>query len=136
MDISQDMLINVGLDMIGFLAAGGLLLVIYSMFQRRNHQPVRQQQQQTPVLSTTSSSTVSAPSPVRSQMEFVRFGEPQSVSRQGKDISDNQSEGWSKRASVIKTARNMITAGASVEDVRAALPLSDAELAVLMRKAK
>ena len=135
MDMSQDLLIDVGLNMIGFLAAGGLLLVVYSMFHRQSRQPV-QQQQQTSALSAAPDSTIPTSSYVRSRMEFVRFGEQPSVGQQDNNTSEKKSDGFSKRASVIKTARNMITAGASVEDVRAALPLSDAELAVLMRKVK
>jgi len=137
MDLSKDVLMELILNVVGYLAAGGLSLVLYSLYRDRKK--------------TALTTTGSKPQPGKEKhnmtgsiagkgntIEFITFSEQ----TKNNDIS-NISEGNASPASmmtaasrgdrveVIRLARKMIEAGAIDEKVRSVLPISEAELALL-----
>jgi len=126
---TTDIIIDLGLNVIGYLAAGVLSLVIYSIF-RRDRQPAtpKPEPAAAPANSRTTASTEKpAPSaPARpGKVQFVGFGERGETPAAGSDPLRRN------RADVLRIAREMIRTGSSSAEIKAALPISDTELAVL-----
>ena len=122
MDLSNDMLIDLGLNIAGFLVAAGLMLVGRSIFSRSS-KPIEATPDIAPVTPPIEKTnrTLSA----REPMDVITFGNNNDVKNTG------TTEQRRNRAEVIRIAREMIASGTSTDKIRSTLPLSEAELAVL-----
>jgi hypothetical protein len=136
MEVSQEQLIDVGLNVIGFLAAGGLLLLISSFFRRdRTTKPAAE------VVSSGEPGTVLVDLPENDNpapdLEFVSFTplSEETDDRTTESVTQRPSTEVSRRdrSEVIRMAREMIKARRSTEEITDELPLSEAELAMLSR---
>lgn len=127
--IDNQMLIDLALNVVGYVAAGALSLVVYSMFHRtpqptapRESQAARQASPQ-PTVAMPAGSNLT---PDARGMHFVGFGE----SSRGESGAQNLTL-RRNRAEVLRVARGMLRSGATDAEIKASLPVSDAELAVL-----
>ena len=130
--VSADMFLDAALNVVGFLAAGGLLLVITSMVRGR------QARTSTDEIRDEPSPVNEAAAPLaegRTSLSFVslaserpdRTPEPEATvptETAAESIRRN-------RAEVINLARKMIAARESREAIADKLPLSEAELSML-----
>ena len=134
MDFSSDFVVDMILNIVGYVAAGALSLVIFSMFRkpRAVTSPVTIDKNK----QSESVNQTSASSRIESEFQFVRFGQP----RYGTDDPPSSNDGHtgstavshrSNRVDIIRIARRMINAGASNEKIRRVLPISEAELSLL-----
>lgn len=132
MDVMNDQLIDIGLNILGYLIASALGMLVYSTFHRREKAP------------TTASGTVPQPAakpaaaPVegKKQLEFVTFrgsdsAEISEVSVPAEPKARVDRNNRADRAEIVRLARGMIKAGASGETIRRTLPISEGELALL-----
>ncbi len=130
MDLNSPMLIEIGLNTAGYVIGGALMLVIYSMFRRR---PASASDSTAIPRSTRGNSlpdTTPAPTRVRRagrEPQFVEFGGRANEAAEGtKSLNLRRN-----RAEVLRMARGMLQNGATTTEVKEALPVSDAELAML-----
>lgn len=127
MPLTQDMLIDLALNVVGYIAAGALSLVIYSMFHRPPRPAAPAGTEHEPVQSEQRAESYPATVGPKTDAEFVGFGEsagPSTAGGQSLTLRRN-------RAEVLRLARGMLRSGASDAEIKAVLPVSDAELAVL-----
>jgi hypothetical protein len=137
MDLSKEVLTVLFLNAAGYLAAGGLLLVVFTLLRGRRK-----------ATSDSAGSNLQAAdyrrgeagdnAGERRQIEFVKFGEQSSPADatgagdvRSKRTPARPATSRRNRIEVIGLARKMINAGASAEKIRAVLPISEAELALL-----
>ncbi|UCD62821.1 MAG: hypothetical protein JSW34_08625 [Candidatus Zixiibacteriota bacterium] len=132
MDFSQDFMIDLGLNMGGYLLAGVLAVVVYSLFSRRGR-----------VSAATKKATAgdgasikeSAEQSEKRRVEFIKLGESAGASRsENKAATADGSDGNGERrdrAAIMRIAGSMLTAGASHDKIRKVLPVSEAELSLL-----
>ncbi len=137
MEWSNEVLINLALNVVGYIAAGGLMLVLRSLVRRRRTEP-----------SGTSLPGCGAgrdiedrprPKGARQSIEFVRLGEtvqrgePQTAETvRLRGICLPTTAARRDRVETIALARRLIKAGATAERIRSVLPISEGELALLM----
>ncbi len=126
---TTDIIIDLGLNVVGYLAAGVLSLVIYSIF-RRDRQPATPKAEPAAAVAksqaTVATETPAPTAPSRGgKVQFVGFGERTEKPAAGTDPMRRN------RADVLRIAREMIRTGSSSAEIKAALPISDTELAVL-----
>lgn len=133
MELSQELMVDIALNVVGYLAAAGLAAIIFSL-GRGNR-----------------TNTGSAAASSSNGVSYSEFGNPESVQMSGaptfvqfgqfdKTSSDKTATaGGNKkpdnsrrdRVSIVRTARMMLKAGASSEKIKRVLPISEAELAFL-----
>ncbi len=134
--ISPDRAIDVGLNVIGFLAAGALMMVVSSMFQRNRRTEMIDEVAVKPTeASTAAPKEADKPKEQsRSSISFVSFGDkPNRPERTATEKTQraNIAGGRRNRAEVIRLAKEMIDARKSGEEIRKRLPITEAELAML-----
>jgi len=128
MNIPQDVLVDVGLTVAGYVASGLIAIVFYSMITRRS----RTQTSNTrtivnePSLDAARSAAVSPDS-----FQFVRFDEVRSHAGTTARRPDSRADQRRNLAETIATARRMLQSGTPAEQIKRVLPVSDAELALL-----
>ncbi len=141
MDLSQDILMEMILNIVSYLAATGLLLTLYSLLRGRKRVASVSTTHNLMTTDNKSGRSESASSE-QHRIEFIRLGEQL-------DNADNTSTGKARhknatmttaashrnRIEVVRLARKMIEAGASAERIRAVLPISEAELTLLSYQA-
>ncbi|MBN1211692.1 MAG: hypothetical protein JXA92_03870 [candidate division Zixibacteria bacterium] len=136
MEVSQDQLIGIALNALGYLAAGALWMVIYSFFKDRRkagaavNEPVR-----TTGGAQTSPETVS-PAREKTPVEFINLS--RSSGAADKPVATSPATGAEQnrrnRAEVIKMAREMLKANISSEKIKHSLPITEGELAMIKNK--
>ena len=139
MDVSQELLIDVGLNLVGYLAAGFLLILIYSLFKKSGQAKVAGHLSQTDTSHPTASDlkVVRTAEPASdSSVEFINFGnseikadEPARPAARTPRVSEDYRR---NRLKIISTARQMLNAGTPENKVKSLLPISEAELSLLM----
>jgi hypothetical protein len=126
---TTDIIIDLALNVVGFLAAGVLSLVIYSIFRRGDRAATPEPRPAAAAATTTTAHPAETPAPAApsrpGKVQFVGFGERTEKPSAGNDPLRRN------RADVLRIAREMIRTGSSDAEIKAALPISDTELAVL-----
>jgi len=125
MDSAMNIVWDTILNAIGYMSAGALSVLLYSMIKRR----LAQSQAETTKQKQPSQS---APAPAKKEADgpkFVTF-------KSSTDRKDRSTDYRRDRIQVIGQAREMILAGESSETIRRALPISEAELALLSYESK
>ena len=132
--ISMNQAIDIALNVVGFLAAGGLMMVLTSMFRGKRETVETGRQTAVSELSTATA-PVSPQEQTKSRISFVSFGaqaSPENSTTPDATPSNRIAErGRRNRAEVIRLAREMIEARQSREAIRNRLPITEAELAML-----
>ena len=136
MELSNDLLIDLGLNIAGFLAAGGLLVIVYSLIRGL---PERARK----YVGRPAAGKKTPPPPDtivtegRHRLEFVKLGEEspgvadERASAQRRHSSRLSDSARRDRLEVMSLARKLRDAGATNERIKAVLPISDGELALL-----
>lgn len=139
MDFSQDLLIDWALTAGGYIASGLLAVVLYSMFRdvvngrqaavkpvpRFDVEPAAGERVSRPKITLTRGPEEAAPTPQQ---------ESHTLSTYNRNLLAQ--EGYRRnRTGAIRVARELIRAGASSEQIKAVLPISEAELNMLRQEA-
>lgn len=138
MTVSNDLIIEVALNVVGFLASGGLMIVAFSMFFRKNNTAVSAsaEPEYVPVSSEekeTESEKITDKE-LGGKIEFVNFQNSKHATEQSQQRVDTGRRFHRNRIEVIKQAKEMLKAGKSTIDVRHALPIAEAELDLIRRQ--
>jgi hypothetical protein len=128
MEISQDVIIDTILNVVGFLAAGGLAIIMYAALRRPKKEPsgTGKVNFQSPDARLNNPNDVSEGT---RRIEFVKLNRSQDSSSSLRAASSEIHR--RNRVEIVRLARQLVEAGASAERVKAVLPISDAELALL-----
>ena len=134
MEFSPDTMIDVGLSVAGYLAAGALWMVLYTLFTGK----------QRATSTATSASAVSADPSTRiaigeavrerKSLQFVDLRGSRTASPKSAPLPETgpRADQYRRnRADVIRMAREMLKDGRPRDQVRELLPISEGELALL-----
>ena len=132
MEVFNEQIVDIGLNVLGYLVAGGLGVLIYSVFQRRPR----------PIEATAAAAVTPDPVPeaparpsARQDFEFVNLrSEPRNATPKDTDETPTPprpATAHRDRKEIIRLARQMIKAGAAGEQITRTLPISQSELALL-----
>ena len=136
MEFSQDALIDVGLSVAGYLAAGGLWMVLYSLFTGRTRTQDAVPQTADQVNPETSAAIGRAVREKRS-LQYVDLRETKKNSTPVERPTPEPArvdQYRRNRAEVVRLAREMLKDGRSRDQVRELLPISEGELALLAQE--
>ncbi len=131
MDVINDRIVDVGLNVLGYLIAGGLGMLLHStVLQRRLR---RAEKPDAPVVTEKPTAKRVVIGDPCEGLEFVSFGAetgpavtpvaPEPVTQVGSTHRN--------RREIIRLAREMLEAGTAGEQIRRTLPISQSELALL-----
>lgn len=129
MELSIDLLANVALDVMGYLAAGALAVVLYQLLQKNKKRVITAPVEKTDA-GEKSRNGVSDMKAEGKNLQFVNFQENKhnNSSDYGKYRGGNPRR---SRDDVIRLARQMIASGTPDARIRELLPITEAELALL-----
>ncbi len=133
MEVVDTQLLNIGLNVLGYLVAAALGMLVYSAFLGRRRQPAPVPLS-APVASENEAPAAEPPAPsdVNSGYEFVDLRQTAtSVERDADEPQPKDKPGHRDRPEIIRLAREMVKAGTSGEMIKRTLPISDVELALL-----
>jgi len=131
MDVLNEQVIDIGLNVIGCLAAAGLGMLLYSAvagWRRSVLAPIEVQE------AVTGPRRSEAACGVDVQFVDLRARQSNSLPARVQSVSHKLSPGVESRRDrpeIIRLARQMLQAGTPAEMIRRTLPISDAELAFL-----
>jgi hypothetical protein len=133
MQIPTEQLIDVALNIAGYLAAGGFWLVIYSAWQNRKRRTVEGIATDSPDSAASRPATVAAAAAAGG--EFVNFRDRQASDKAAEERGSGDSgTNRRNRAEVFALARTMLSKGVSSDMIKRTVPISDGELAILAGK--
>lgn len=130
MEISQTVLIDVALNMVGYLTAAALSVLIFNSFRgRRPAKHVEVPQENVSREDTIAMATAQeiAISPSARGVEFVNLLDNRNQSPKTNDTEPQRRD----LRKVFRLAREMVINGSSIEEIKKVLPISDAELALV-----
>ncbi len=132
MDVLNDQLIDIGLNVLGYLIAGALGMLVFSTFRGNRRVPVA-----VPAEVAPPQTPAPTASPGKRNLEFVSFRQDSPTARpEAPQPADTRPQidrnKRSDRAEIVRLAREMIKAGAPGETIRRTLPISEGELALLL----
>ena len=135
MDVPYDQLIDIGLNVLGYLVAGALGMVVYSTFQRRQAVPAARAAAAVPTAKTRAAASTETPTEGPRKLAFVDFRRSDTSEPNG-DLAGavSRTSGSSTRrdrAEIIRLAREMMQARTPQETIKRTLPITDGELALL-----
>lgn len=139
MDVTSDQIIDIGLNFIGFVAAGGFCTLLYAAVIGRGKRRSATEAAPAPAFRAGSSlSPVAQAAVAKSQPEFIDLHSwPSKSAAPGLSLpptSSGRGDGRRHdRAEIIRLARKMVEARASDHNIQATLPISKGELAMLHR---
>lgn len=140
-DFFNDRLIDTGLNVIGYTAAGLLWMLVYSAFSRRT----RRSETAASPSDTVSESHAGQPSPAKSsspktRTEFISLDSTEQPSVDSSVPSSSADEVSTadrrNRSDIIRVAREMIKNGVAKEMIKRTLPITDGELSLLIQSTK
>ncbi|UCG61016.1 MAG: hypothetical protein JSV52_11900 [Candidatus Zixiibacteriota bacterium] len=134
MDISQQFLIDMALNIGGYLLAALLGIVIYSLFNRRKKVAAVACDEPTTANGDTPAASVET-EVVPRKIEFIKLSEESDPTPNASGHARRPTAGdvsrRRDRADVIRVARTMLKAGAPHDKIKRVIPISDAELSLL-----
>ena len=123
MDVISDRIVDVGLNALGYLIAGGLGVLLHSIVLQRRPKASAAAEAATATGSLETSTAASDPG---EGIEFVRLGtEPPT------EAASLPNSAHRNRREIIRLAREMLEAGTAGEQIKKTLPISQSELALL-----
>lgn len=125
MDVWNDRIIDIGLNVLEYLIAGGLGILMYSVFGGRRSEAAK------------ASASVPTPAPAQPELqpgiglncEFVSFSDK--PARASEPQVEKRSGRRRDRQEIIRMAREMLKSGTTGDLVKRTLPISEGELALL-----
>ena len=140
MDVSHELLIDVGLNVVGYLAAGLLSILLYSRFAKSTKSEASNRRTETGLrlpMPSHEGKHQTAEAGTNPSLEFIELGNSEDINvcKPAKPASRRPrvTETYRRnRLKVISTARQMLNAGTPENKVKSLLPISDAELNLLM----
>jgi len=131
MDVLNDQLIDIGLNVLGYLIAGALGMLVYSTFRGRQKAPAAVPAESAP------ERTAPTAGGEKRNLEFVSFRPSQAAdikevtlpAEPARPRVDRSKR--ADRAEIVRLAREMIKAGTPGDMIRRTLPISEGELALL-----
>ena len=126
MDVLNDRIIDVGLNIIGFIAAGLFWMVVYTTITKKSKARA--------VVDTDVPVSLPVPATVdKKKPEFIDFNSMPVRTDSVNTVPSTANRAGTRRnrLEIIRIAREMINDGASDENIRNALPISTGELALL-----
>jgi len=135
MEVSQQMVIDMILNTVGFLAAGGLSVIVYSAFRGGKKGSLHDSGSSLKIPGDGPGRNGNQAEEVR-RVEFIKFANPSRDADYSNNVSSDHAGAMTassrrNRVEVIRLARKMIEMGASADKVKSVLPISEAELALL-----
>jgi len=112
MDVLNDRILDIALNVAGYLIAGALGMLVYSVVRTRRAAALRS--------SAAPAAALSVPS-----------GEARFVDLRATDAPASNKTGRRDKAEVVRLARRMMQAGADRETIKRTVPISDGELNLL-----
>jgi hypothetical protein len=139
MIISQDLLIDTALNVLGYVAAGALWLALSSLFHRSPKTSVVEARKESRQENTREAAVQPEVVSEKRRLEYVNLKGFDSTSEHISRAADaaSRSDGGNfrrNRAEVMRMAREMLEAGSTRDRVRQTLPISEGELALLTRE--
>lgn len=143
MDVHTEQLIDIALNVAGYLLAGGLWLLVYTAWQNRRATRAAGTAKSETVGRTAVAAAAVAPADLapalpkegRRSLEFVTFrGDRRQSQPAPAPAVEAMPDRRRNRAEVFALARRMLAEGASADAVKSELPVSDGELALLHGK--
>lgn len=129
MEISQEFLIDLALNIGGYLLAGALSVILYSLVMRRKAAVVPATSE--PVEPEKVEVEPTQPPREKRRVEFIHLGE-KTPPRSAPATEDTPpTTGRRDRTEIIRIARSMLKAGASNDRIKSVLPISESELALI-----
>ncbi|MEW6412650.1 MAG: hypothetical protein AB1483_09285 [Candidatus Zixiibacteriota bacterium] len=134
MEISQEFMIDMALNIGGYLLAGAVSVLIYSLFAGRKKSAPVAEPVQTAEVTPPADEVISTPTEKR-RVEFIRLAHENATAAdiETRAVRAEQPHGGDRRdrAEIIRIARSMLKAGATSERIKRVLPISEAELSLL-----
>lgn len=138
MELSQEFLIDMAINALGYLFAGVISVLLYAMLQKKKSTVELDEIVEDSAMYEQAAAEKKANIETTSnrKVEFITFGNnhQESIEKQPvikNDISQGQNNGRMNRKEVINLAKKMLLAGASNEKIKKILPVSESELALL-----
>lgn len=132
MDVLNDRIVEIALNALGYLVAGGLGMLLYSTRRPRRSRSVAVAEAVRESEAAASAASASEPS---ESFEFVdlRTGPPKKASNPDSPTitAAGAPSARRDRREIIRLAREMLNAGTSGAQVRRRLPIAENELALL-----
>jgi hypothetical protein len=126
MEFSPDMMMDIALNAVGYLAAGALSVVIYVLFTGRGRRADASAYAPSGSTAAESARAGGVDDGGRS-VEFVRLSQQRTEAARPAYMEQRRN-----RVEVIGRARRMLDDGVPTEQIKKSLPISDAELALLI----
>lgn len=136
MDVISDRFIDIGLNVLGYLIAGGLGMLLHTVIQQRRQRSTVVRKAMTiaegpelkPAVTSNSDKSVEfvsfrAETPVETMVATEATTPP--------DTASPNNSPYRNRREIIRMAREMLEAGTTGEKIRNTLPISQSELALL-----
>jgi hypothetical protein len=137
MEVSIEQMIDIGLNVIGYIAGGAFWLVIYSAWQNRRARRTAAEPAGTDANVKERQATPAGAQPAvagAGDIQFLDLRRGPDTQRKRLPVSGGDDESVSKRrshAEVFATARKMMEKGATADTIKSVLPISDGELALI-----
>jgi len=122
METLADNWLSIGMDVVGYLAAGAFAVVVSSMFGARSRAA-------SPAIAPADNPKPVERNPVRTA--YVPLGKQASTAAASSDETVVSSTGKQDRREILKVARKLVQTGVSPERIQSLLPVSEAELALM-----
>ena len=129
MEVTQTQLLEIGLNIAGFLAGGGMLLTLASFFRRKS--PSESALQNNPLAANLNKPSVSANEAVSPEIQFIDLSAGTSAPDEVESSQPKQIGRRRNRADVYQLAQQMLRKARSTEEITGKLPVSEAELDIL-----
>lgn len=131
MDVINDRIIDVGLNALGYLFAGGLGVLLHSAMLQRSRRRAA-----APEGAAVTEATTTTPKPRKDpdrNIEFVSFDAESPTDAVSSDTGAGSltNSRHRNRRETIRLAREMLKAGTAGDQIRRTLPISQSELALL-----
>lgn len=130
MELSQEILIETGLNALGYIIMSILSIMIYSMFKGKNKSVALNKSKSVIDESNACEKEILKNENVSDVANFISFGASRTTSKANTEtVKTNSSR--RDRPQIIKIAKDMIKAGATEKNIMSVLPISEAELSIL-----
>ncbi|HOP05790.1 MAG TPA: hypothetical protein PLF13_00725 [candidate division Zixibacteria bacterium] len=136
MELSSNIILDMALNIAGYLAAGALSLIVYSAFSNRRTETA--EAAASPTLAAAAPG-VMPPKPTEQTGSFVNLSNPKAPETAPTPtrpaVVPTTRMARTDRNDIHRIAREMLKAGASAEKIQRVLPISETELQLLTLKA-
>ena len=132
--ISNEMLLDIGLNLAGFLTAGGMLGIVYSLFFRRSRTRVATAPKSN-AEPTAQPAVADGPAPKDEHLEFIDFKNMTWNTNNYSRTRTSRSGGHParNRQDVLRLAKQLLSQKHEERELKRKLPITDAELAMTKR---